>query len=256
MNVIMQVRHAHAIKEDPIGFVGDTLVKALFSLFCPIPLAGSVVAYFRGPILAVLLSLVAFVLFMIITIGAIIAAPLLLSSGVLAQIISSSPSNSSNVSPDSSFAQSSTPTKTPLGGTGLEYASITAGFMDPAYFLTFGKNHNGIDLVPSEEYYQQSIGFTTTHKVIVYATHTGTGRYYIDQKGGETVEVTNSEDSLKTIYIHFKDVYIKTGDAIEAGEPIGEMGRTGHATGEHIHYEIRIKDGDVWMPVNPLTYIK
>lgn len=256
MNVIKQVRHAHAIKEDPIGFIGDAIIKALFNLFCPIPLAGTVIAYFRGPIFAVLLSLVVFTLFMIITVGAIIASPLILSSGFLAQIISSSPLGSTNLSPDSSFLQSSIPTRIPLGGIGLEYASITAGFMDPGYFLTFGKNHTGIDLVPSEAYYQQSKSFAATHKVIVYATHTGTGRFYIDEEGGETVEVTNSEDSLKTIYIHFKEVYIKTGDTIAAGEPIGEMGRTGHATGEHIHYEIRIKDGDTWMPVNPLTYIK
>lgn len=53
-----------------------------------------------------------------------------------------------------------------------------------------------------------------------------------------------------------KKVYVSTGNPIKAGTPLGEMGGTGFATGEHVHYEVRINSSGTWMPVNPLTYIR
>ena len=53
-----------------------------------------------------------------------------------------------------------------------------------------------------------------------------------------------------------KEVCVSTGQTAQAGTPLGEMGKTGFATAEHVHYEIRIKDGSNWLPVNPLTYIQ
>ena len=32
--------------------------------------------------------------------------------------------------------------------------------------------------------------------------------------------------------------YVKTGDVVEKGQPIGGMGKTGAATGVHLHYAI------------------
>ncbi|GAE82523.1 cell wall endopeptidase [Bacteroides reticulotermitis JCM 10512] len=45
---------------------------------------------------------------------------------------------------------------------------------------------------------------------------------------------------METIYSHNLTNFVKSGDVIKAGEPIGLTGRTGRATTEHLHFETRI----------------
>ncbi|GAJ18114.1 unnamed protein product, partial [marine sediment metagenome] len=42
------------------------------------------------------------------------------------------------------------------------------------------------------------------------------------------------------------------GQSIKKGSVIAKMGRTGNATGSHLHFEIRLSG----KPVNPLSYLK
>ena len=53
-----------------------------------------------------------------------------------------------------------------------------------------------------------------------------------------------------------KQVFVKTGDQVQAGTPIGIMGMTGDATGEHVHYEIQTKQTNTWISINPFIYIR
>jgi len=109
--------------------------------------------------------------------------------------------------------------------------------------------------VPSAEYLKNSQTYKEYKQVVVYSTVNGTARHYVDQFGGETVEVTSSDNAMKVVFIHFSQVLVESGEVI-AGTPLGIMGETGNATGEHVHYEVKIKDGDTWLAVNPLNYIK
>jgi hypothetical protein len=52
-----------------------------------------------------------------------------------------------------------------------------------------------------------------------------------------------------TRYAHLRRITIKKDAAIVAGQPIGEVGSTGRATGPHLHFEVRI-DG---APVSPIA---
>jgi hypothetical protein len=54
-------------------------------------------------------------------------------------------------------------------------------------------------------------------------------------------------------YAHNKSggVLVKVGQRVKMGQPLGVQGRTGNATGVHLHIEIRINN----VPVNPRTYI-
>lgn len=255
MKLFSHLQAARTFKNDPVGFVVDTLVKFVINLIIPYPLAGDIAMQFRGPVLGCLASLVILGVFLLVVIGTVILSPFLATQGFIEKIIAPFTS-STNVLPDSTFTQTSIPLQIPLGGNGLEYASITAGFMAPSYFLIFGTNHAGVDLVPNDKYFSSSEGYKQNKKVVVYATHTGSVDFYIDSHGSETVEVTNNDNSLKTIYMHMKQVFVTSGNTVTAGSPLGEMGNTGKSTGEHIHYEIRIKSGNVWLPVNPLNYIK
>lgn len=65
---------------------------------------------------------------------------------------------------------------------------------------------------------------------------------------GNVVEIRHAR-GVTTLYAHLSEFKAKKGDRVGAGEVIGLSGRTGDATGVHLHYEIRVDGG----PVNPLT---
>lgn len=54
------------------------------------------------------------------------------------------------------------------------------------------------------------------------------------------VIVVRHYNGLETIYSHnFKNL-VKPGDRVKAGQPIALTGRTGRATTEHLHFEVRV----------------
>jgi murein DD-endopeptidase MepM/ murein hydrolase activator NlpD len=250
-----KLANLHAFKNDPFGFIIDTLITIVVNLVVPIPLAGNIVSALRGPAIGCLISLILLGIFMIVTIGTIIMSPFLVSSAFFQQLASNL-TVPSNISADDSFLETSIPRQNPLGGPGMSYTGITAYFLDPNYFLSFGKIHTGVDLVPNDTYYQNSKTYKESHRVVVFSTINGTVTHFIDEYGGETVEVINNEGSLQAVFVHFKQVFVNSGDTIKAGTPLGIMGKTGFATGEHVHYEIRLKNGNSWGITNPLQYIQ
>jgi len=57
---------------------------------------------------------------------------------------------------------------------------------------------------------------------------------------------------VETLYAHMSKVLVKEGQQVARGDILGEMGRTGNATGVHLHYEVRLKG----RPVNPMPYMR
>ena len=50
------------------------------------------------------------------------------------------------------------------------------------------------------------------------------------------VIVIDHGDGLKTIYAHLKEAKVKKGDKVQKGDVIGLVGKTGRATGPHLHW--------------------
>ena len=50
------------------------------------------------------------------------------------------------------------------------------------------------------------------------------------------VVVIDDGNGYRSIYAHFRDVTVRPGDTVKAGQTIGHEGATGHASGCHVHY--------------------
>lgn len=49
-------------------------------------------------------------------------------------------------------------------------------------------------------------------------------------------------DGLRTIYAHLKEAKVNVGDEVKQGEVIGLVGKTGRATGPHLHWGATLKN--------------
>jgi len=56
---------------------------------------------------------------------------------------------------------------------------------------------------------------------------------------------------ITTLYAHLSKVAVGVGSTVDAGDYIGAIGTTGHVTGSHLHFEVRV-NGDT---VNPADWI-
>jgi murein DD-endopeptidase MepM/ murein hydrolase activator NlpD len=79
---------------------------------------------------------------------------------------------------------------------------------------------------------------------VLYAGHDFTGY-------GNLIIIEHRGDAWASFYAHLHSFKVREGDLVRKGQKIGGMGRTGRATGVHLHFEIR-RD---LRPVNPLHYL-
>jgi murein DD-endopeptidase MepM/ murein hydrolase activator NlpD len=56
---------------------------------------------------------------------------------------------------------------------------------------------------------------------------------------GQHVQIDHGY-GIETIYAHSSRVLVKKGDKIVRGDLIAQVGSTGHSTGPHLHYEVRV----------------
>jgi murein DD-endopeptidase MepM/ murein hydrolase activator NlpD len=75
-----------------------------------------------------------------------------------------------------------------------------------------------------------------------------TGR---DFKGFGRMVLVESGYGWATLYAHLDKILVSEGQKVLPGDVLGSMGRTGRATGVHLHFEIRRDRG----PVDPLDHL-
>ncbi len=63
------------------------------------------------------------------------------------------------------------------------------------------------------------------------------------------------EQPLFTIYAHLSEIKVSKGQLVEIGDIIGLSGETGHAIGEHLHFEVRIGANNYNNTSNPELWV-
>jgi murein DD-endopeptidase MepM/ murein hydrolase activator NlpD len=68
---------------------------------------------------------------------------------------------------------------------------------------------------------------------------------------GNLVEIQHPDGSV-TLYAHNNRILVRSGQQVDQGQQIAEMGSTGYSTGPHSHFEIHPAGQGA---VNPMTYL-
>ena len=100
------------------------------------------------------------------------------------------------------------------------------------------REHNGIDIKAPE-------GTKVVSSINGTVTDVG-----FDSEKGNYIIIENG--NLKTLYAQLATTNVKKGDKITAKQSIGTVGKTGNATGAHLHFEMMV-DGEY---VDPSTFMK
>lgn len=76
----------------------------------------------------------------------------------------------------------------------------------------------------------------------VYAAQAGTVTHsgWARTGYGYTVILDHGE-GVRSLYSHMKGTWVTVGQEVERVQLIGEVGSTGHSTGPHVHFEIRVE---------------
>lgn len=108
--------------------------------------------------------------------------------------------------------------------------------------LHVGSFHPGVDI-------HNNNGFP------IFASRSGTVVYANTDKkpytGYGNCVVINHGDGYISIYGHMSHMSVNYGDTVEQGQQIGNVGKTGMATGPHLHFEVRQNS----VKINPATLI-
>lgn len=102
------------------------------------------------------------------------------------------------------------------------------------------RRHKGVDLLAS----RGTPIYAALDGVVEVVSHGGKGwRGY-----GKVVFVCHN-NKFWTLYSHCDTIDVKIGQKVKQGEQIATVGRTGRATGYHLHFELRDENGSALDPM-------
>ena len=104
--------------------------------------------------------------------------------------------------------------------------------------IRYRGRHKGVDLTAPMG---TAVFAALDGQVITSGRHKQYGNYVVVDHG----------NGVSTVYAHHKLNLVHEGDIVRRGQKIAEVGRTGNATGPHLHFELRI-DG---LQRNPLPLL-
>ncbi|HZS42358.1 MAG TPA: M23 family metallopeptidase [Polyangia bacterium] len=125
------------------------------------------------------------------------------------------------------------------GGACAEMLWPVDGVLSSTFGRRDGKPHEGIDLAVVEGTPVRA----ACDGIVAYAGDRlrGYGRLVIVEHGA----------GLATVYAHCSELLVREGQPVARGGVIARSGQTGHATAQHVHFEVR-QDS---RPRDPLKYL-
>ena len=122
-------------------------------------------------------------------------------------------------------------------GTGQLSWPVSGPVTSP-FGVRWGRMHEGIDI---------AVGTGTP----VHAAAGGTVLYAGWMEGYGNLVVIDHGNGLSTAYGHNSSLASSVGQSVSVGQVIAYSGSTGHSTGPHVHFEVRVNGS----PVDPLGYL-
>jgi len=93
--------------------------------------------------------------------------------------------------------------------------------------------------ISGERHQHTGIDFAAPAGSPVRAAQAGTVTFAGERGGYGNLVIIRHPDGAETYYAHQRDLSVRTGQAVEAGQAIGTVGSTGRSTGPHLHFELR-----------------
>ncbi len=99
------------------------------------------------------------------------------------------------------------------------------------------------DFGPRNGNFHDGIDISCASGTPVYASHSGVVVYAGDRLSGYgNLVVLRHKTGFTTVYAHNSRIFVSDGETVKKGQYIAQVGSTGHASGPHLHFEIRVKD--------------
>ncbi|HJQ64338.1 MAG TPA: M23 family metallopeptidase [Burkholderiales bacterium] len=109
-----------------------------------------------------------------------------------------------------------------------------------------------IDPFTGQRAFHEGVDFIAEHGTTIQAAAAGVVSYSgLHPQYGNMIEIDHG-NGLVTRYAHASARAVKMGDLVMRGAKVGEVGKTGRATGTHLHFEVR-RNG---APQNPARFLR
>jgi murein DD-endopeptidase MepM/ murein hydrolase activator NlpD len=127
-------------------------------------------------------------------------------------------------------------------GTGQPSASglvwPCTGPVNSGFGMRWGRMHEGIDI-------------GCAYGTPIHAAAAGTVIYAGWMSGYGNLVVVDHGNGLSTAYAHASSILVGFGQTVGQGDIVSLVGSTGHSTGPHLHFEVRVNG----VAVDPLLYL-
>jgi len=119
---------------------------------------------------------------------------------------------------------------------------VKAGKKNRRVRVKYQGSHKGVDLTAptGTDVYAAQEG-----RVVVAKRDPGYGNYLVLDHG----------HGVQTLYAHNSKLFARPGELVQRGQKIAEVGRTGRATGPHLHFELKL-DGVAQNPLPVLNDVE
>jgi peptidoglycan hydrolase-like protein with peptidoglycan-binding domain len=103
---------------------------------------------------------------------------------------------------------------------------------------------------PRGRRFHAGVDFPAPRGTPVVAAEAGRVVWARRRRGGWGLLVTVAHSNgVRTMYAHLSRIDVRLHQHVEAGTRLGRVGATGHATGPHLHFEVRLRGA----AIDPLT---